>query len=301
VAFLWFTLAAPQFIGDAVWPWIYSEKYSEKRKAAYVTIEGIPGKAMVLSSNIPRMEFIAVSKFVARCLRQIGLRVIDVCHHAVDMERHQTAVRQCRVEREKLAAKYGDVCKLIYVGRHDPRKGLDKLRLAVELLSAKRGDDFVVLLVTDTSAEALFRGSRAELLAPFGSMRYEELLRMMAACDYLVFPSMCEGFGLPVLEANALGLPAIHCWFPPLDEFSSKDFNFVWDYDEERFVKCDGTQYWVFHDYPAEYLAEMMDYAIDVFYNSKDEYRDYCVKAMKHAKKWDYKRVYKKLLKHLGL
>jgi len=80
-----------------------------------------------------------------------------------------------------------------------------------------------------------------------------------------------------------------------------KDFNFVFDYVEERLVNQGHVQYWVFHEYPPEFLADMIDYAIDVYLNKKDEYNEYCIKAREHALKWDYRLIYPKLLKHIGI
>jgi len=40
------------------------------------------------------------------------------------------------------------------------------------------------------------------------------------SCDVLVFPSLCEGFGLPVLEALACGTPAVIADVPALNEWA---------------------------------------------------------------------------------
>jgi len=103
------------------------------------------------------------------------------------------------------------------------------------------------------------------------------------------------------LEANALGLPAIHCWLPPLSEFSSKDFNFVFDYLYEKKVPEGRTQDWIFHIYDPEHLYDMLNYALDVFHDNPEEYDQYSTQAIKHAYKWDYKKIYPKLLKHLNI
>ena len=43
--------------------------------------------------------------------------------------------------------------------------------------------------------------------------------RLFAACDVLVHPYRGEGFGLPVLEAMACGLPVVVTAGGPTDEF----------------------------------------------------------------------------------
>jgi len=300
-ATLWISLCTIQHIGDAVWPFIYSRK----PKAVYVTIEGIPTKANVLYSNLPKLAFIANSNFTAMCLKDVGLTVIDVVHHAIDKDQCEAAMKAAEPLRKKFENQFKDKCKLLYVGRDDPRKALNYLAEAMRILIEKGRRDFVLILHAPKSVR-----EKLQFLEDYGCLYYHGdfgslpmigVLRLMHACDYLVFPSRSEGFGLPVLEANAVARPAIHCWFPPLSEFSSKDFNFVFDYIEERFVKCSGGQYWIFHEYLPEMLADMIAWAIDIWKNSKQEYEEYCVKAKEHAWRWDYRIIYPRLLYYLGI
>jgi len=300
-AVMWVTLATIQFLGDAVWVYLMLNK----PKAVYVTIEGVPTKANVLYSNLPRLEFIANSRFTANCLTTVGLKVIDVVHHAVDMDLANAASKSSWRLRRKLEEKFKDKVKLLFVGRDDPRKALDKLNIALHMLVDEGIKDFALILHAPLSAYQKFQWLEEYGLVyhhgDFGSTSMYNVLQLMHACDYLVFPSVCEGFGLPVLEANAVGRPAIHAWIPPFDEFSSKEFNFVFNYLERRLVKCNPAQYWIFHDYPPEFLAEMIKYAIEVYKNSRSEYEEYCAKAKDHAKAWDYRKVYPRLLKHINI
>lgn len=297
VAFLWFTLATVRHVNDAVAPYLYCHK----PKAIYVTIEGVPTKANLTCSNIPKLEFIANSNFTAKCLKQVGLHVKDVVHHAVDMDLAKRAKEMGEGYRLRMKKEYGNRCKILYVGRHDPRKGLEKLDHAINIVNEKWKDKVVFLMVTETGAIFLQKHYNVINISNFGSLRYHEVLQLMSACDYLIFPSYCEGFGLPVLEANSVGTPAIHAWFSPLSEFSSTDFNFVWEYRDEKLVKQGNAQFWIFHDYGTDQLADMIGYAIDVYFNSRKEYDEYRAKAMDHASNWDYRKIYPKLLRHLGI
>jgi len=294
---LWFSLATTPHIGDAVVPYLFTEK----PKAVYVTIEGVPTKANIRYSNLPRLEFIAVSKFVADCLKKVGLKVKDVVHHAIDIKKCQKITREAKQYREKLHEKYKNKCILLYVGRHDPRKQLKLLLLANEILYSQGFTDYVLLLHTEHTAKAMNWQGNVHFTSGFGTMSYYQVLRLIACADYLVFPSVCEGFGLPVLEAMALGVPSIHCWFPPLSEFSSTDFNFVFDPIEEKLVSQDNLQWWIFHMYDPEHLAEMMRYAVETWKSDQEQYLEYCAKAFEHAQKWDYRKIYPKLLRHLNI
>jgi len=296
-SFLWFTLATLRHIGNAVFPYLYCKK----PKAVYVTIEGIPTKANIHCSNIPRLDFIANSDFVKMCLEKADLHVIDVVHHAVDWEKCQRLRKDSEQVRSMWESEFGDRVKLLYVGRNDPRKGLDRLNKALNIVNETMRDELVVLLFTEGSLPDLEGKSNVLRVGTVNSIPYESVLRMIGACDYMLFPSVCEGFGLPVLEANAMGKPAIHAWIPPMSEFSSKDFNFVFGHYEEVLVNQANLQYWLFHNYKPERLAEMIMDAIKIFRSSKGEYDEYCNKAVEHSKNWDYKSIYRKILKHLKL
>jgi len=300
-AFLWLTLASPLFLTDAVAPYLFTKK----PRAVYVTLEGIPTKAMVNASNIPRLEFIAVSNFVKDCLRKLDLKVKDVVHHAIDYKLCSDIAKRSKMLKEQFKEKYGDKCLILYNGRHDPRKKVDRLIRAIKYLQVKGRDDFVLLMITEKSVENILEMEKlkknVDIIAHFGTIPYHRVLELISACDYLVFPSVAEGFGLPLLEANALGVPVIHCWFPPLSEFSSQDFNFTWNYTDEILVNNPPSQYWIFHEYPIEALVDGIEFAVDTYNDNKEEYNEYCIKARKHAKSWDYRKIYPKLLKYLGI
>ena len=296
-AVLWFTLCTVPYLGDAVFPYLYCQK----PKAVYVTIEGVPTKANLRHTNIPKIEFIANSKFTADCLKKAGLKVKDVVHHAINIDACRRIMQDAEKYREKFHAKYNNKCIILYVGRHDPRKQLQLLATAQEILTAEGFTDYVLLLHTEASARSLMWVGNVEFTAGFGNLNYQQVLRLMALADYLVFPSVCEGFGLPVLEANAVGTPVIHCWFPPLSEFSNSEFNFVFDYSYEKLVSQDNYQWWIFHMYEPEHLADMIKFAVEVWKNDKEQYQEYRAKAHEWASQWDYRRIYPKLLRHIGI
>lgn len=103
---------------------------------------------------------------------------------------------------------------LLCVGNRKPHKNLVA---AVETLARLRQDRAELRLVLvgrdyDASGEV---GQRAEQLGVRGAVvelpvADDEVLReLYAGCEALLFPSLYEGFGLPVLEAMASGAPVI--------------------------------------------------------------------------------------------
>jgi glycosyltransferase involved in cell wall biosynthesis len=296
-ALLWFSLGVVEFIGDAQATYILSDK----PRACYVTVEGVPALSSQLNCALPAMKFITVSNFAKGCMEEANLKVIDVVHHAIDLNEVKEALANAEKDREMFRSRFGDVPLFLYVGRHDPRKGLPILSAAIDLLQGKGITDFLVLLHTDKSASSLFMKPNAQFLSECGSLPHVKVLSLMALVDFLVFPTMCEGFGLPLLEANSVGTPVLHAWFPPLDEFSSKDFNFTWDFEEKELINNANRQWWIFHKYSPEALADMMEYAIDIWKNHKDEYQNFRAQAMEHSKAWDYHKIYPQLLKYLEI
>lgn len=296
-AFLWVQLMSVYFIGEAQAPYIMCKK----PKAIYVTIEGIPTKANLVYTNLPRMQYIANSEFTRRCLEQVGLTVLDVVHHAIDLKEVEQAKKQGETLRKRLKEKHQNKVLFLYVGRNDPRKGLNILSQAINMLNEKRKDDYILLLHSEPNVKDVFPQENVELISTIGSLSHQQVYQLYHACDYVVFPTMCEGFGLPLLEANACGKPVIHALIPPLTEFTCKYCNFVFDYVDTQMVKCGLAQYWIFHKFPPEYLADMMEYALDTYLNDKKQYRKYGSIAQRRAKNYDYHKIYPKLLKHIGV
>lgn len=115
-------------------------------------------------------------------------------------------------ERLGISARY-----VLHVGSYERRKNQHRLlsdfgRLAAEV----RGDAQLVFVCEpdDAARRSLF--SRAEKLgiAPdrlivTGHVSDEELIALYKGAEVFVFPSLVEGFGLPVLEAMACGCPVL--------------------------------------------------------------------------------------------
>jgi hypothetical protein len=296
-AFLWFTLGTNPFLSDAIAPYTMCSK----PKAVYVTLEGFPLEGAFNNINARRMKFITVSTYVKECLETQGLDVIDTIHHAIDLE----TVGKAKEEAAKIAKKwdeeFGDKVRFICVSRDDTRKGLDTLAKAVAIANEKFGDKFIVLMFENRERPEVFNQPNIIKVGSFGKVMHYHVLALMGAAHYGIFPSKAEGFGEPVLENNAMSKPVVHAWFPPLSEFSSKDFNYVFDHSDEVLIKDHDYQMCLMHEYPPTYLAEMIMMAIDDKLNHPDTYEDNCTRAGEHALNWEYHKIYPKLLSHLRI
>lgn len=113
---------------------------------------------------------------------------------------------------DRVRGKYGiSRPYLLYVGTLQPRKNLLRLMDAfaalpeqyVLVLAGKKGWLYSDIL---SRAEALGVGRRVIFT---GYVPDEDLPALLSGAEVFVFPSLYEGFGLPVLEAMACGAPVV--------------------------------------------------------------------------------------------
>ncbi|MGI8617541.1 MAG: glycosyltransferase family 4 protein [Gemmatimonadaceae bacterium] len=106
---------------------------------------------------------------------------------------------------------------VLFVGSEQPRKNLERLERAVAIL---RSRGFPHVLVT-VGADAW---GRVQIGGPFvrklGKVNDEELRRLYAGAACLAIPSLHEGFGLPALEAMAVGTPVVAARVAALPEIT---------------------------------------------------------------------------------
>lgn len=299
--YMWFAVLNPTWVADQCTSYLEAKEATGGRAVFYVTIEGIPYTQLAHYSSVRYTDFVANSHFTANCLKKAGLKVRCVVHHGIDYNLCRKAKERSLDMYRRIHSDFKDRVVFLYVGRDDHRKQLDRLMKAVDILNEKCPDDFVLLCWTELRRPKLFERPNVYVVGQFGSRPYYDVLKLMASVDYTVFPSVCEGFGLPVLESMAVGTPVVHCWFPPLSEFSLKDVNITFDYTYEEFWKTSAEQYFWMHFYDPEELADAMIRAIDIYKNHPDDYKDRCERLAVHARKWDYLNVYKAFAKMLGI
>lgn len=100
----------------------------------------------------------------------------------------------------------------LYVGTLEPRKNLEQLLLAHRCLPVPLQRAFPLFLAGGRGWED--QGIMAALAATpharwLGRVEEHELPALLAEATAFVYPSLYEGFGLPVLEAMAVGTPVI--------------------------------------------------------------------------------------------
>ena len=98
---------------------------------------------------------------------------------------------------------------ILFVSTIEPRKNLDVLLDAFEQLRGEYVGSLVVAGRIGWKAEETARRLRAPGVVHLDYLPPAQLATVYRNADVFVFPSIYEGFGFPLLEAMALGVPSI--------------------------------------------------------------------------------------------
>jgi glycosyltransferase involved in cell wall biosynthesis len=98
---------------------------------------------------------------------------------------------------------------ILFVGTEEKRKNLVSLAMAYMGLSRRRPKLPPLVLVGPGSYWALGGSAIGPQIRATGYLETREMRALMEASAMLVLPSLEEGFGLPVAEAMAVGLPVV--------------------------------------------------------------------------------------------
>ena len=104
---------------------------------------------------------------------------------------------------------------MLFVGTLEPRKNLQRCLEALAKLQMENFESPRLVIAggrgwkmepLERSVTALGLEQQVEYV---GSADDNELSTLYAGCNFLLFPSLYEGFGLPIIEALSFGKPVI--------------------------------------------------------------------------------------------
>lgn len=184
-------------------PWVYYRNRSRYWKR---NIEGLRKADRIIT----------ISKFSKEdIIRNAGVPAdrIDVIYCGVD--RNVFYPRRDRTALDTLGIQ-PDARVLLYVGSEEPRKNLAVVLEAVSLV--RKEIPTIMLLKVGSPGMSGSRKLITQLITKFhledrvffsGDISEEMLAKYYNASDLFIFPSLYEGFGLPIIEAMACGCPVI--------------------------------------------------------------------------------------------
>jgi glycosyltransferase involved in cell wall biosynthesis len=163
---------------------------------------------------------------------------------------------------------------ILNVGTLEPGKNQSRIVQAFHRFLKKTGEDFDLVIVGDKGwlyddvyrrIERLGLKDRVHIT---GHIPDEDLVLFYNCALFFIFPSLNEGFGLPVLEAMACGLPVIASHSSALPETAGKAAIFVDPYDVQAIAHT------------------MEDLAGD-----REQREKYRKKGLERAKKFNWKKT----------
>ena len=137
---------------------------------------------------------------------------VDVVHLGVDTEVfHVPDAESVRRVRDRLGI--ADRPYIAFLGTIEPRKNLSSLVRAMAMLAERRADLPVLVLAggsgwDDTVDDAIAAAPGIDVRKP-GFLPIEDLAAYLGGAELVAYPSLGEGFGLPVIEAMACGSPML--------------------------------------------------------------------------------------------
>ncbi|MFC1662671.1 glycosyltransferase family 4 protein [Patescibacteria group bacterium] len=203
-------------------------------------------KLLVPQSVKKAKKIIAVSQSTANDLREIfnvPAKKIHVIHEGVAIDYLKLKDRQVDIKKKfKLPKHY-----LLFVGTLEPRKNLMMLvKVFAEIrkvIDTKFSDIELILAgAPGFQADELFRLIEdlkiKKYVRHIGYITQNEKFKLMKQAWAFVFPSLYEGFGLPVLEAMKLGTPVLTSRASSLPEVTGTSALTINPNDEQAMFKA---------------------------------------------------------------
>jgi glycosyltransferase involved in cell wall biosynthesis len=159
---------------------------------------------------------------------------ISVVHHAADhtvfFPRNQDEVESAR-KKYRLPQKY-----LFYPASSLASKNHQRLFEAMKMVKEKAGEIKLVLIGPRSEGARRIAASMTRMALQHDVLLldwlpFEDVPLLYCASQLLIYPSLHEGFGLPILEAMACGIPVVCSRIDPMTEVAGDSAIYIDPYD----------------------------------------------------------------------
>lgn len=206
-----------------------------------------------LKTLIPRSlktatKIVAVSKFTKDEIEKyyhIPAKKVAVAQNGVDFELFDKNISP--EELKKIREKYNLPEKFVfYIGTPQPRKNISVLIEAMKILREKyNSEDIKLVIAGNRNAHnfdpeidrAVKKYSLQEKTIFPGWIAEEHKPALLQAASCFVFPSLYEGFGIPILEAMAAGTPVVCSDIPVHREIGGGEALFCDPRNSQKFAE----------------------------------------------------------------
>ncbi len=178
---------------------------------------------------------------IIRCMR-LDPQKIRVIPLAVD---ETFSLQKGEHEIIRICSKYSIQRPFVFfLGNVEPRKNLPKLIRAFKQLKLERKIEHHLVIGGSRSwhypelVESCKKSGVMEYVKFIDYVEENDLSALYQASDLFVFPSLYEGFGLPILEAMASGVPVITSNISSMPEVGGNAVYYVNPYSEEEIAKA---------------------------------------------------------------
>ena len=170
-----------------------------------VTVQRLESKSNPFKNFIYRQAAVCIgaSRAIGQYFKEIGCKNIEVIPNGIDLEKFEN------LERKPHA---GFV--VMTVARLEMVKGIKYLIEAAARSELQRRSYLLILIIGDGSEKRSLEGLVEKLglkdkVRFLGEIPNEQIPSYLATADCFVLPSLKEGFGIVILEAQAAGIPVI--------------------------------------------------------------------------------------------
>lgn len=112
---------------------------------------------------------------------------------------------------------------LLFIGRLERRKNIKGIIKAFELLKEDQYPGKLLLAGKEgfgywNIGKQIEQSKYRDDIIELGFIADSDKWKLLREADVFLFPSLCEGFGIPILEAQSVGTPVVTSFMGPLDE-----------------------------------------------------------------------------------